>query len=213
MTHKKSYIIRAIGVVCSFSLLSSGFAQKVDEIVARHFEAIGGAERLKGIMSTRTVSIVSRFDGVGDVRTLMYAQRPHKIRVEYAFPQALVVMAYNGEIGWSQAILPNGKKLEPAVLSPEKTLTLLDDFDDVFDDSLFNFGAKGHRVDLVGRAQIMGHEAYELELTLKEGGKEHRFIDVGSMLAVTWKLSERSSNERPIPLTRYSLAILRHGTA
>jgi hypothetical protein len=184
MIPKQIHVILIWGLALIMLTPVAAYSQTVDEIVAKHMEAIGGADRLSTIKSRKAESIISGLDGEGDIEASMYAQRPREMRVEYAFPEALVIMAFDGETAWSQAVLPNGQKKPPATLSPEKTLEMSGDCDEVFDDTLNNFRTKGHQIRLVGRPVVNGHEAFELELILKDGRKEKRFIDALSYLEI-----------------------------
>ncbi len=184
MIPKQSHFLIILSTALLVLAPFSAFSQTVDEIVAKHIEAIGGTVRLSAINSRKAEAIISGLEGEGDIKASIYVQRPRKMRMEYSFPEALVIMAYDGETAWSQAVLPNGQKKPPAILSPEKTLEMSGDCDEAFDDTLNNFRAKGHQIRLVGRPRVDGHEAFELELMLKDGRKEKRFIDVHSYLEI-----------------------------
>jgi hypothetical protein len=42
---------------------------------------------------------------------------------------------------------------------------------------LFNYAAKGHKAELIGKEDVEGTECYKIKLTLKSGGDATYFID------------------------------------
>jgi outer membrane lipoprotein-sorting protein len=174
MIPTKNFGRARLGIAIFVVAACVAYPDTIDEILAKHVNAMGGEAFLHSVSSTKTDSVVVLDEKQPGVRGTVYAKKPNKIRVEYEFPQARVIMAYNGDTGWSQAVLPNGEKKLPAILSEEKVRALLEDFD-IFHDALLD--SKENRISLAGQAQVMGRNAYVLELTLTNGLKETRYID------------------------------------
>jgi hypothetical protein len=187
---------QSTGLVAVISLLLFGgisnaaHSQTVEEIAAKHLEAVGGAERIRAINSVKIESIVVGEAVQGSVARTVYTKRPNKIRVEYSYPQALIIMAYNGGFGWAQAILPSGLRKTPSTLSVEKTRNLLKEGDEGFDDRLLGFKHEGQNITLAGRSRSMGRDVYVIELMSSDGLKESRFIDVENFLEIERRVTD-----------------------
>jgi outer membrane lipoprotein-sorting protein len=181
---KASNFAAKLGITLILITTRFSVAQTADEVIAKHFSAVGSPTVLSSIISTRTNSIVFEGTDVAGVRAIVYVKRPNRLRIEYSFPQALVIMAYDGKIAWSQPILPNGKKTTPSLMSADDTRKMLADFDQALDDGLFKFQSKGNSVRLVGLSKVMGREVYEIKLVLKDGSRESRFIDTMNWMEI-----------------------------
>ena len=158
-------------------LAAPAAAQTADEIIARSLEARGGLERLKAVQSIRMSGQVSAGDR--RARIVIEVKRPALIRIETVVDGARAVQAFDGKAAWG--IPPAGSgRAEP--LPAEAARALAEDFD--IDGPLIDHEAKGHRVELVGKARVGGREAYEIRVTRKTGGVESHFLDVASGLPV-----------------------------
>ena len=152
-------------------------AQTVDEVIARSLEARGGLERLKAIRSVRMTGRVSAGDR--QMTTVVEAKRPALIRVETIADGVRMVQAFDGKTAWGIPPMGTGR---PEVLPAEAARGLSDEFD--IDGPLVDYRAKGHTVELVGKAKVGGREAWEIRVTRKSGGVERHFLDVASSLPV-----------------------------
>jgi len=74
-----------------------------------------------------------------------------------------------------------GKK-EPEVMPPDESKMIEEQAD--FDGPLMDYKAKGHTVELVGKEQVEGADAYKLKLTLKSGGVRYIYLDAESYLEI-----------------------------
>jgi hypothetical protein len=152
-------------------------AQTVDEVIARSLEARGGLERLKAIRSIRMTGRVAAGDR--QMTTVVEAKRPALIRVETIADGVRMVQAFDGKTAWGIPPMGTGR---PEVLPADAARGLSDEFD--IDGPLVDYRAKGHTVELVGKAKVGGREAWEIRVTRKSGGVERHFIDVASSLPV-----------------------------
>jgi len=109
----------------------------------------------------------------------LYMKRPGKQRVEVKFKDETLIQTYDGKNGW---------KLQPYLhrgvlpFSAEE-MKKAQQFQDI-DGPLFDYAAKGTKVDLDGTDRVGGNPAYRLKLTLKGGDVRHIWIDAASFLDV-----------------------------
>jgi len=168
-------------VLVAGALLASAAAPAptVDEIVARHVAARGGREALKAVSTLR---MTGRAIAGGGREAIVRREiaRPGRIRTEFVFQGTTGVYVWDGQAGWR--VSPLDGKLEPEPL-PEDAAALSAEQAD-FEGPLVDWKAKGHRVELVGRAPLPGGPADELKVTLKSGVVRHVWVDAQTGLVV-----------------------------
>ena len=169
--------------VVTYVLIPAGCAgQSADGIAARHLAAVGGLDRLVAIRASITETIKT-LDGKQST-CVYYLKRPNKVGMEMAYPAVAAVMAYNGVVGWKQAIMSNGERRPPSPITESETRHIIEDFEGSFADSLLDY-EKGHvQLRLAGRESVLGSDAYILEITRQDGATERRFIDIKSYMEV-----------------------------
>lgn len=142
-----------------------------DEIIAKYIETRGGMDALKAVKSARMSANIS-MAGM-EMAISMVFKRPNMIRVDTEVQGMTVVQAYDGETGW--AIMPMMGSPEPSKL-PEDQLKQMREQSD-FDGPLVDYKEKGHTVELVGKEDVEGTEAYKLKLTKKNGDVVNYYLD------------------------------------
>src|SRR5689334_7197752 len=154
-------------------------AQTVDEILAKHFETMGGLEKIKALNSMRVTGSMTVGPGI-EAPITIERKRPGKRRVEFTVQGMTGIQAFDGEKAWS--FMPFMGKKDPEVSSDEDNKNELDDAD--FDGGLVDWKAKGHTVELVGKESVDGADAYKLKLTKKSGKVEYHYLDAETYLLV-----------------------------
>jgi hypothetical protein len=151
----------------------------VDDIVAAHIAARGGAERLHALQSMRATGLAIGSGGrVAPV--VREIERPGRIRLEFTYQGLSGVYAHDGEVGWQVAPLEG--RFDPEPLPAAVAAPSVDQLD--IEGPLLDWRAKGHQVTLVGRAEVGGRDAYELEVRLAGGALRRDFIDAESWMLV-----------------------------
>lgn len=142
-----------------------------DDIIARNIETRGGMDALKAVQSMGMKGNLNM--GGMELAVSMVFKRPNKIRVETEVQGMKAVQACDGETGW--AILPMMGSTEPAKMADDqlKEFRDLSDFDGLFVD----YKEKGHTVELVGKEDVEGTEAYKLKVTTKDGDVSYYYFD------------------------------------
>jgi len=172
----RHWLSTAAAVVCALA----GFARPiaaptVDEIVARHLEARGGAERLKAIQTIKfTRKVATQFNTV-DV--IILKKRPQLFRAESAPPGGpMTVRGVNPEGAWDTA--QGGKIVMRSADAAAETREL----DADFDGPLVNWKAKGHTVTYEGTESLPGGDAHKLKIVTRSGIVRTIYLDAQTYL-------------------------------
>ena len=160
--------------IAALMLAGPSYAQTVDEIVAKHIQAKGGAEKLKSVSSVR---MTGKLTSQGrDVPMTVMTKRPNLLRQEITTPGGLAVNAFDGETAWS---LAPGAAVPREITGPQADAARSNT---EFDGPLLDYKAKGHTLELVGKEKVGPEEAYHLKLTRKSGDVEHYYLDADTGL-------------------------------
>ena len=150
-------------------------AQTVDEILAKHYAARGGYDKIKAIQTLKvTRTVVTPFQ---KVNVVIFRKRPQLYRVEQApAGQPMVARGINAEAAWDTAA--GGKIITRAeALAAEGR-----DIDADFDGLLVDWKDKGHTVVLEGTEKVGGADAYKLKVTTKSGAVRTIYLDAKTFL-------------------------------
>jgi photosystem II stability/assembly factor-like uncharacterized protein len=159
-------------------------AQSVDEIIDRYVRRVGGMERIQAL---QTLSRTGKFYGGGGFEARVHNEnkRPNKVRLEFSFQGMTGVNAWDGKSGWK--IEPWQGKKEPETLSEDEIKSIVEDAE--FEDPLFNYKAKGNKVELIGKDDIEGTEVYKLKATLANNGDVRTYyLDVDSYVPIKYEV-------------------------
>ncbi len=158
---------------------AAGETPPIAEILARHAEALGGADRA-AIGSMKVLGSFN-FNGIDSPYTI-YRQRPDRFRIEIETARGTVVTAFDGETAWSRSPDRSGE-MRLRTMEGENRQSLIDETAD-FDDPLVDCEKKGHKVELAGEEDVDGVATYHLKLTLAGGGVQEWFLSKDDHQAV-----------------------------
>jgi len=165
------------GLLAGAALAAPASAQTVDEVIAKHVEARGGASRIKAVKSIRMTGKMTVGPGI-EAPVILEMKKPSSVRLEITFQGNTGVQAYDGKTGWG--ISPMAAKKDPEPMSADDLKDMDEQAD--MDGPLVDYGAKGHKVELMGKDKVEGSDAYKLKLTLKTGDIHYIYIDADSYL-------------------------------
>ena len=151
----------------------------VDDVLSRYYEAAGGAEKLKSVMTRRMTGRMQVAPGMEATFTML-GKRPAKMRMEFTIQGMTAVQAFDGERGWM--ISPFMGQTEPEPMPADVVQTIREDAD--FDGPLIDFAVKGHAVELLAKEDVRGTETYRLKLTLKDGQVTYYYLNSESFLPI-----------------------------
>lgn len=183
-------LVLALAVACA----PTDDAETLDSLIARHVEARGGEERLAAIetvrMSGRAIAGPSQ-----EARVTREVQVPDRIRTEFSHQGVTSVFACDRTECWYVAPMSGIFEAEPMT---ESDASLALDQADILG-PLYDWQAKGHSVEFLGKETIEGREVFKLEVTLRSGGSHTDYLDAESALLVR-RESSRTIGERTIEL-------------
>lgn len=169
------HLRKTIGVLTAVVLSSTPAAAQnltLDQVLAKHYEAIGGLAKWKAVQSMRATGHMALMPGT-DAPFVMTAKRPRKVRIEFTFQGMTGVQGFDGTTAWM--IMPFMGKPDPEEMPPEMSKDIIEQAD--IDGPLVDSQEKGHQVELVGMADMEGTKAYQLKVTLKNGDVQQYYLD------------------------------------
>jgi hypothetical protein len=169
----------ALSVLLALSAAAGPPKMTADELVAKNIEARGGAAKLRAITSLHTVGKV-RVGGGSEAKTESWVVAPDKYRSEFSLQGMTAVQAWDGQQAWS--ISPFGGRKDPQKLSADDAKPLVEAADIV--GPLFDWKAKGSKLESLGTEDIDGTDAYKLRVTQKNGDSVVVFLDPDSFLEI-----------------------------
>lgn len=158
---------------------SPAAAQSLDEILDRHFQALGGRDKLAAVQSAR-ITGRQQF-GPQEAPFTLYWKRPDKVRFEVVLQGMTGVQAYDGAEAWM--VMPFLGKNDPEAMTGDD-LEQIRQQADMIEGPLFNWKEKGHQVELVGKEPLEGTDAWKLKLTRKGGEVSWIWLDAEAMLEI-----------------------------
>ena len=149
----------------------------VDDIIAKHIEARGGADNIKAV---NTVKMTGTLEVMGmEVEMTNYIKRPDKLRARLYIKSmdAEVNQGYDGEMGWMQN---PGADPQPM---PEQMSEGMKDQASI-DGQLMNYADKGYTIEYAGEGMVNDNPAHKLKLIRPEQPESIIYIDKASYLEV-----------------------------
>lgn len=156
-------------------------APSVDDLIAKNVAARGGAEKLKAIQSLKVTGTMTAPNGMQLPLTIT-VKRPGMLRMEMNLQGAAIVTAFDGVSAWT--INPMSGSAEPRVSSPEESKNVANNAETFVDGPLFDYKARGTRIEYAGKEDVNGSPAYKLKLTTKQGMVMNDYLDAKSYLEV-----------------------------
>jgi hypothetical protein len=152
--------------------------QTVDEVIAKHIEARGGAEK---IAAMKTVRQTGKLDmGDGKTPTLISEQkRPNLMRMDLVLTGRTAIRAFDGKNGWY--FMPQMGHTQPQPADAETMKELTEESD--FGGPLIDAKQKGHKLELAGREAVDGKDCYKIKVTRAgTGDVRDYYLDVDTFL-------------------------------
>lgn len=169
--------------------VTSVFAQSLDEIISKYYEAIGGKEK---VMEIKTVVSEGNFTYQGmDIPVTIYQEHNKGLRVEIS------VMGMTGYIlntmteGWTY--LPFQGMAAAEAMTADQVQEALDQLD--LQGPLMDYAKKGHLVEYLGKDDFEGTECYKIKAVLKGGSEVTMFIDPSTNLLIKQLVKTKSGGQ------------------
>jgi outer membrane lipoprotein-sorting protein len=187
-------MIKIKAIIC-FSILcasiSISYSQTADDIIDKYVAAVGGMDKINSI---QTLRITAKFSAMGqDIPVVQTVKKPDKIKTEITIQGLTMLRVYDGNIGWGINPFQGSKDAEK--MNPEETKEMKDQAH--FEGKLVNYKDKGSTVELLGKEDLEGTEAYKIKLTDKDGDISTYYIDANSYLLLK-ETAKRKIKEKEI---------------
>ena len=188
-------MLKRIPVILTLSLCALGAAaapatQTLDEVLDKHFLAIGGTDAWREVTSTRLKGTLTINPPGIEAPITQIVRRPGKARIEFVLMDTTGIQAIDGDVAWWHSPLEGAP--DP-VAAPEATAASLRQTADL-DGPLVDWQKSGHDLKLVGETEVDGKTLIELELQLATGERMRYFLDADTYLAVKTVDMEDESN-------------------
>ena len=157
-------------------------AETVDEVIAKYIQGRGGMDKIKACQSMKATGKMVMGGGAMEAPFVQFKRRPTDSRTEFTIQGLTGVQAFDGKSTTACGVMPFMGKKEPEASPPEETKLMAEEAD--FDGPLVGWKEKGHQVELMGKEQVEGADAWKLKLTRKNGNVDYIYLDVETGLEV-----------------------------
>ena len=163
--------LHVIGLFIATLLFGTVQAQTADEIINKHIEAIGGKDNWKKINSMKMEAGLN-VQGM-DIPVTIYQVHNMGQRQEYTVMNTTGYSIVTKDSGWNFNPMNGQSKAEP--MTADELKAAQDGLD--IQGELIDYAAKGHKVELMGKEDIDGTEAYKIKMTRKSGSEVITYFD------------------------------------
>jgi len=177
-------LLRLVVVALALLPCANAGAVTLDEILARHLAARGGADKLAALHTLELSGRMSFTSPYGDFHielTWRNAQkRPAMLRNEASLQGLSAVQAYDGREAWQ--VQPFQGRRDPERLSADeaKSLALAADLDG----PLVGWREKGSKLEYLGVEDVDGTAAHKIKVTRKNGDVQLAWVDPDHFLLI-----------------------------
>nr|MEE4266835.1 hypothetical protein [Candidatus Krumholzibacteria bacterium] len=168
-------MLTLIFALCTVAVPSQ--AMDVDELIAKHVEASGGAKKLDAVQSTK---VIGKFMTQGmEFPFSMIQKRPNLLRIEAEVMGMTMIQAYDGDHGWS--INPMMGSTDPQLMGEfeNKSFKMQADMD-----GLRSFKKRGYTMEYMGEEDVEGTPCYRLRVDTHEDIVMDYFFDKEYFLVI-----------------------------
>ena len=185
MKIKTFLMLAAFAVGIQFSI-----AQSVDEVINKHFEAMGGRDKIANLKTLKMICSVEIAPGMKAPIT-MYFVNNQSMRVEVEVQGMKILSAVDGDSGWT--INPMSGKKDAERMNADEIKESKDQMD--LSGAMFNYKEKGHTVELLGKEDMEGTEVYKIKIVKKSGDIQYDYIDAETFLMLKETTTHKSKDK------------------
>lgn len=180
------------------ALIGSAIAQKQDEIISKHIDAIGGKDNWNKVKSLRSEASMK---ANGAEIKMVFVQVDKK-----AMRQDINVMGMDGysvltdKEGWSYMPFQGQTKPEPMTADDVKNGQ-----DDLYlQDEFITYKELGKKLDYLGKDDVDGTECHKFKMTDKNAQETTYFLDASSYLVIKQTTKVKANGKEFEASTLYS---------
>jgi len=155
------------------TVLTAGFvnAQTADEIINKHIDVIGGKDKIGGIKSLYVESSISVMGQEAPAVTQIINGKGFKNEVDFGGQK--IIQVYTEKDGW--AVNPMMGMTTPTASTADEVKT--NQVNLYVGGLLFDYAAKGNKVELLGKEDVNGTNAYKIRATTRDSAATIYYID------------------------------------
>ena len=162
-------------LVILFTTQFIGLAQTADEIVNKHFESIGGKDKIGNIKTIKMTGNIELQAGMTAPVSIQIVNNK-SMRFDLSIQGMTMNQVVDGETGWQVMPFQGNPNAEPI---PADQIKEMKGQMDVQGD-LYNYKDKGNTIELVGNDEVDGTEVYKIKVTTKDKRVNYKYIDKAS---------------------------------
>jgi outer membrane lipoprotein-sorting protein len=188
----KKLLVLLISIFSIAPLLAQDLSP--DEIVLRNLKAIGQDK----LMNIQTLKVTGKMTQQGlDFQVTVYQKKPEKTRQEIEVQGMSIIMAVDGETGWTINPMSGSADAQDMPADVIKSLEKEGRGDPTvsWDNPLLNWKENGTNIELAGREDINGSSAYNLKVTFKDNYVINYFVDAKSFVLLKSKSTEAAQGQ------------------
>lgn len=172
-------MVSRFSVFISFLAIASAsataFAGELEELLAKHYAARGGMEKLATVQAMQFSGSITK---KSNTITFTYTVDANRCRLDYVSSGKKLIRVFDGRRGW---------QINPLICSEPQPLTrhetrYMQAMADELTGPLVDWKTKGHRLRYHGLKSIMGQSMYKIEVRKKHGQREVIFLDPNTYL-------------------------------
>lgn len=169
--HKQLTVLLSVGLLSTTPLWAAD--DSLDDVINNFTQAIGGETAINSINTAKASGTMVFQGGLEAPFSIEFQPPQDRMRLDFEFQGLTAVNAFDGEKGW--AIQPFLGKTTAEPMAADELKQARDQAD--FFGPLVNYVDKGHSVELIGKTDIEGTEAFDLKLTKSNGDIENWYLD------------------------------------
>jgi hypothetical protein len=146
-------------------------AQNVDEVINKHLEAMGGKQKLGDIKSVYIESTIEVMGNEAPSTTTILNGKGYKSEIDFGGQK--IVQCFTDTSGWGINPMAGQTTAEP--MPKEQVDAAQDQL--YIAGPLFDYAAKGNKVELAGKEKVGNVDAYKVNVTSKNNTQSTFYID------------------------------------
>jgi hypothetical protein len=177
--------------VSAFALATTSLsAQTVDEIITKINDASGGEKVQRAVKSQEMQMEMIVNGGAVKIPVKVIQQRPAFVYSEGTFQGMTFKDGYDGKSGWQ--INPFGGQMDPAPKNEEELKESEEQAD--MDGPFIDSKTKGYKIELMGKEDLDGEQAFKLKVTNKHGDIKYILVGADNYLPIK-SISKKKNKE------------------
>ncbi|WP_319230851.1 outer membrane lipoprotein-sorting protein [Draconibacterium orientale] len=162
---KRTFLLAAVML---FALISTQ-AQSLDKVLDNYYKANG----MDKMADVKTFNVKAKVIMMGmEIPMEIKVKKPNKFRVDVEMMGQKTTSAFNGENGWMINPMMGAGVQELEGDQLKQAMSQAD-----MEGALYNYKEKGSNIELLGKVDVDGTDAYKLKLTDKDGAVQTYYIN------------------------------------